>query len=104
VVPGGVLFVFTAALGTDRNRVAVAAAWFAAALLVVAVLRALHAGGSESWLGRRRRAVGAALPATLARAAVAALGAAVIGPLLPGAGADPLLETRQTQSDVTEVL
>lgn len=104
VVPGGVLFVFTAALGTDRNRVAVAAAWFAAALLVVAVLRALHAGGSESWLGRRRRAVGAALPATLASAAVAALGAAVIGPLLPGAGADPLLETRQTQSDVTEVL
>ena len=35
---------------------------------------------------------------------VAALGAALIGPLLPGAGAEPLLETRQTQSDVTEVL
>ncbi len=35
---------------------------------------------------------------------VAALGAAMIGPLLPGADAEPLLETRQTQSDVTEVL
>jgi transglutaminase-like putative cysteine protease len=104
VVPGGVLFIFTAALGTDRLRVGVAAAWFASALVVVAVLRALHGGGSESWLGRRRRAVGAALPATAMCAMVAALGAALIGPLLPGAGAAPLLETRQTQSDVTEVL
>lgn len=104
IVPGGVLFVFTAALGTDRYRIGVAAAWFAAALVVVAVLRALHGGGSESWLGRRRRAVGAALPATAMCALVAALGAAVVGPLLPGAGAEPLLETRQTQSDVTEVL
>ncbi|MCX6521827.1 MAG: DUF3488 and transglutaminase-like domain-containing protein [Actinobacteria bacterium] len=104
VVPGGVLFIFTAALGTDRLRVGVAAAWFASALVVVAVLRALHGGGSESWLGRRRRAVGAALPATAMCAMVAALGAALIGPLLPGAGAEPLLETRQTQSDVTEVL
>ncbi len=103
-VPGGVLFVFTAALGTDRNRIAVAAAWFATALAVVGVLRALHGGSSESWLGRRRRAVGAALPATAMCAAVAALGAAVFGPLLPGAGADPLLETRQTQRDVTQVL
>jgi hypothetical protein len=80
VVPGGVLFIFTAALGTDRLRVGVAAAWFASALVVVAVLRALHGGGSESWLGRRRRAVGAALPATAMCAMVAALGAALIGP------------------------
>lgn len=104
VVPGGVLFVFTAALGTDRLRIPMAAAWFAAALVVVAVLRALHGGSAESWLGKRRRAVGAALPATAMCALVAALGAAAIGPLLPGAGAEPLLETRQNQSDVTEVL
>ena len=75
VVPAGVLFIFTAALGTDRNRIGVARAWFAAALVVVAVLRALHGGGAESWLGRRRRAVGAALPATAMCALVAALGA-----------------------------
>ncbi|MEX0847798.1 MAG: DUF3488 and transglutaminase-like domain-containing protein, partial [Ilumatobacteraceae bacterium] len=104
VVPSGVLFIFTAALGTDRNRIAVAAAWFATALAVVAVLRALHGGGTESWLGRRRRAVGAALPATAMCAAVAALGAALIGPILPGAGSEPLLETQQSQSDVTQVL
>ncbi|MEK7426527.1 MAG: DUF3488 and transglutaminase-like domain-containing protein [Actinomycetota bacterium] len=104
VVPAGVLFIFTAALGTDRNRITVAAVWFGVALFVVAVLRALHGGGSESWLGRRRRAVGAALPATAMCAGLAALGAAAIGPLLPGAGAEPLLETRQSQADVTEVL
>jgi transglutaminase-like putative cysteine protease len=104
VVPAGVLFIFTAALGTDRNRIGVAALWFASALVVVAVLRALHGGGSESWLGRRRRAVGAALPATAMCALVAALGAALIGPALPGAHAEPLLETRQSRSDVTEVL
>lgn len=104
VVPGGVLFIFTAALGTDRNRIVVAAAWFASAVVVVAVLRALHGGSNESWLGRRRRAVGAALPATAMCAGLAALGAAVVGPMMPGAGAEPWLETRQTQSDVTEVL
>lgn len=103
-VPAGVLFVFTAALGTDRNRVVLAVAWFATAMVVVAVMRALHGGSGESWLGRRRRAVGAALPAAFASALVAALLAGVIGPLLPGAGAEPLLETRQTQSDVTQVL
>jgi transglutaminase-like putative cysteine protease len=104
VVPAGVLFIFTAALGTDRNRITVAAIWFAAAVVVIAVLRALHGGGTESWLGRRRRAVGAALPATAMCALFAALGAAYVGPELPGAGAAPLLETRQSQSDVTEVL
>ena len=104
VVPAGVLFIFTAALGTDRNRVGLAAIWFAAALVVVAVLRALHGSGSESWLGRRRRAVGAALPATVMCAGLAALGAAAIGPLLPGAGDAPLLETQQSASDVTQVL
>jgi transglutaminase-like putative cysteine protease len=103
VVPSGVLFVFTAALGTDRNRILVAALWLAAAVSVVAVLRALHGGSNESWLGRRRRAVGAALPATVMCAGVVALGAALIGPQLPGAGSDPLLETRQSQDDATFV-
>mgnify|MGYP001225348712 CR=1 FL=1 len=103
VVPSGVLFVFTAALGTDRNRIGVAALWLGSAVAVVAVLRALHGGSNESWLGRRRRAVGAALPATVMCAGIAALGAAIIGPQLPGAGADALLETRQHQDDATFV-
>ena len=103
-VPGGVLFVFTAALGTDRNRVAVAALWFATAIFVIALLRALHSGGDDSWLGRRGRAMGAAIPATFACAAVAAIAAAAVAPLLPGAGEEPLLDTRQGDGEVTEVL
>jgi transglutaminase-like putative cysteine protease len=103
-VPGGVLFVFTAALGTDRNRVAVAALWFATAIFVIALLRALHSGADDSWLGRRGRAMGAAIPATFASAAVAAIAAAAVGPLLPGAGEEPLLDTHNGDGEVTEVL
>lgn len=104
VVPGGVLFVFTAALGTDRNRIAVAALWFATAIMVIALLRAMHSGSDDSWLGRRGRAMGAAIPATLGCALVAAVAAAAVGPLLPGAGEEALLDTRTGDGQVIEVL
>ncbi len=103
-VPTGVLFVFTAALGTDRHRVLATAAWLAAALIVVGLLRALHSGADESWLGRRGRTLRAALPAALSVAVVAALVAAIAGPTLPGADADPLLDTHGGDGDVTQVL
>ncbi len=104
VVPSGVLFIFMAALGTDRNRISVAAAWLAAALLVIGMLRALHGGVDESWLGRRGRAMGAAVPAAGMIAVVAAIAATIAGPRLPGAGAEPLLDTHRGQADVTEVV
>lgn len=103
-VPSGVLFIFTAALGTDRNRVSSTALWLAVALLVVGLLRALHGGVDESWLGRRGRTLRSAAPAALTCAVVAALVAAIAGPRLPGAGSEALLDTHQTQSDVTEVV
>lgn len=104
VMPSGVLFVFTAALGTDRLRIQTAALWLAAAVVAIAALRALHLGSDVSWLGRRRGRLSAALPAAFGMAGVAVLGAVVVGPKLPGAYTDPLLDTRQRQSDVTEVL
>ena len=104
VVPAGVMFVFTAALGVDRNRVLTAALWCAAALAAIAVLRAVHQGGEGWWLGRRRRASTTALPAALTCASLCALGAAVAGPLLPGAGQAPLIETRQTRSDDPSII
>jgi len=103
-VPSGVLFIFTAALGTDRNRVSCTALWLAVALLVVGLLRALHGGVDESWLGRRGRTLRSAAPAAMMCAALVALVASVAGPRLPGAGSDALLDTHQTQSDVTEVV
>lgn len=104
VVPAGVMFVLTAALGTERNRIVVAAVWCATALAVIAVLRALHQSTDGWWLGRRQRATTATLPAALACASLCALGAAVAGPLLPGAGEAPLIETRQTRSDDPSVI
>lgn len=103
-VPSGVLFIFTAALGTDRNRIWCSAGWLAAALLVVAFLRALHGGADESWLGRRGRALRAAAPAAVLCAVVAALVAAIVGPQLPGARSEALLDTRQGDGEVTEVI
>ena len=96
LVPSAVVFVFTAALGVDRNRIVLTGAWLAAAVAVVAVLRALHASAGDGWLGRRRSATPSALPAAAACAAVCALGAVLVGPLLPGAGQAPIIDARQT--------
>lgn len=104
VMPSGVVFVFTAALGTDRNRVAVTALWLACAVLAIAALRVLHLGADASWLGRRRGRLRASMPAALGCALVGALVAAAAGPNLPGADSDALLDTRRREGEVTEVL
>jgi hypothetical protein len=88
IAPTGVVFVFTAALGTERHRITVAALWIGAALLVVGVLRwptsrrpRVPALGcwrrAHDAHHRRRRRDG-----RRGRAA------------LPGAGAEPLYDTR----------
>lgn len=103
LVPSAVVFVFTAALGVDRHRIALTALWLAAALAVVAVLRVVHGASSDGWIGRRASSP-SALPAAAACAAVCALGAALVGPLLPGAGRTAIIETRQTATDDGAVL
>ena len=104
IVPTGVVFVFTSALGTDRNRVVIAAVWLGAALLAVAVLRLSSTRDDTTWMGTRRRSLAAALPATMACATIAALAAGVLSPRLPGADEPALLDTRNRQGDVTQVL
>jgi transglutaminase-like putative cysteine protease len=113
LVPGGVLFVFIAALGTDRSaalgtdgsRVTLTAALIATGFLVVFTLRALH--------DRRRRVESSAsvraaralvLPTAAATAIAIGVLAGVIGPRLPGANAEPLYHTRGRHGGVTEVL
>jgi transglutaminase-like putative cysteine protease len=112
LVPGGVLYVFIAALGTDRSaalgtdqsRVTLTAALIATGFLAVFTLRSLH--------DRRRRVESTAsvsgaralvLPTAVASAVAIGLLAGVIGPRLPGAGAEPLYHTRN-RGGVTEVL
>jgi transglutaminase-like putative cysteine protease len=104
LVPSAVVFIFTAALGIDRNRVVLTGAWLATAVAAVAVLRALHGSTGDGWLGRRRAATPSTLPAAAACAAVCALGAVLIGPLLPGAGQAPIIDARQTVDDDGAVL
>lgn len=94
LVPGGVLFVFVAALGSDRSRVALTAALIAAGAAATVALRAHHAPASRTVIGARRSPTRAIVPAALSTALIVALVAAFIGPRLPGADAQPLYETR----------
>jgi transglutaminase-like putative cysteine protease len=104
VVPSGVLFVFTSALGTDRYRVLMAVLWIGAALLTIAVLRFSNAEQDGGWMGSRRVTFAAALPAIVLTVGASAVMAGAIAPRLPGAGEKALVDTRNRQGNVTEVL
>jgi transglutaminase-like putative cysteine protease len=104
VVPAGVVFIFTSALGVNRNRVPVAALWVGAAILAVAALRMAHARDDSAWMGKRRQSLWSALPAAVACALFATTGAVAVAPQLPGAGAKALLDTRNRDGEVTEVV
>ena len=104
VVPAGVVFIFTSALGVDRNRVLVAALWVGAAILTVAALRMAHSRDDSAWMGKRRQSLWSALPAAVACALFATTGAVAVAPQLPGAGAKALLDTRNRDGGTTEVI
>src|SRR4029453_17114790 len=103
ILPRGVVFVFSAALGTDRSRVVVAALWIGAALLTIAVLRFEQQDDELTWMGSRKGKLAAALPAIVAGIAFSAVVAAAVGPSLPGAGDEALIDTRNRRGGVTEV-
>jgi transglutaminase-like putative cysteine protease len=98
------VFVFVSALGTDTHRVTVAALWTAMAMLTVAVLRFRHTSEEATWMGARRMHLLAALPAVLVTFGLTAVVAASVAPRLPGAGEKALVDTRNRQGSVTEVL
>ena len=104
VVPTAVMFVFAAALGTDRHREAVAALWIGTALVLIAALRVRHVGSGSSWMGSRRWGVIAAMPAILVCVGLTTVAAAAFAPRLPGAGEKALIDTRNRGGTVTEVL
>ncbi|MDW3212764.1 MAG: DUF3488 and transglutaminase-like domain-containing protein [Ilumatobacteraceae bacterium] len=93
LVPGGVLFVFIAALGSPRLRIVATALLIAAGIIAVAALRSMHDRSRRIEL-TSRRAPSLAVPAAVASAAAIALLAGVVGPRIPGAQAEPLYETR----------
>src|SRR5690606_26968072 len=104
LVPGAVLFVFVAAVGADRHRVTLTLALVAAGVLAAALLRLRFAQLPRTSLGRPRHPLTVTVPAAILAAGGIALGAWAIGPRLPGAGADPLIDTTTGGGGVTEVL
>ncbi len=104
LVPGGVLFVFVAALGADQHRVALTIALIAAGFLAAAMLRTRFAQPPRTSLGRPRHPVALMLPAAIVGGTAVVLGTWIIGPRLPGAEADPLFDTHNDAGGVTEVL
>ncbi len=94
LVPGGVLFVFISALGSDRARVTATVALVAAGVVATIALRVYHAPNDVPTIGRRRgNAARVAVPGAMAVVAAVAVGAGFLGPRLPGADAEPLYDT-----------
>jgi transglutaminase-like putative cysteine protease len=93
LVPGGVLFVFVAALGDDRLRIATTGVLIATGVLAVVALRQLHDRERGAVL-RSRRPAAFAVPLAIATALGIAVVAGVIGPRLPGAHAEALYDTK----------
>lgn len=104
LVPGGVLFVFIAALSSARLRVLSTVLLLAVGVLVVVALRRLHDRGRQVELSAGNRRASMALPTAVATAVAIAVIAGFLGPRLPGAQAEPLYETRGRGRGVTEVL
>jgi transglutaminase-like putative cysteine protease len=104
VVPAGLVFVFTSALAAERSRVLVSVVWVVAALVCVACLRSAHDADDIAWLGRRRRRNTSATLTAAAMALLVGVLASVAAVRLPGAGEDPLIETRNRIDDVTQVV
>lgn len=103
LVPGGVLFVFIGGLGDDRSRVVLTASLVAAGVVAVVALRAYHDRRRRVELISARPAPGTGLAVVAATALVVALAAGVLGPRVPGASAEPLLDTSQRSGGVTTV-
>ena len=106
LVPGGVLFVFVAALGSDRSRIASTMLLVGAGVVTTVVLRNHHSPQHTGVIGVRRGLLPMrALPVACCSAAVIALAAGYLGPRLPGAGEAPIYETKGgDDGSVTEVI
>lgn len=105
LVPGMVLFIFVAALGSPRLRIPITAGMIATGVLAVIALRAFH--------NRRRHVTLTAVKssraphyvaAAIGTATLIAVLAGVVGPRVPGAGDEPLFETRGRGDRTTRVI
>lgn len=104
VLPQSLVFVVMAAVGTDRNRAAVTIGWITAALLAFALLRFRQLEQDGAWMGGRPVRLRTAAPVMALMAGAVAVAAVGVAPRLPGADAEALLDARNSQDSVTEVV
>ncbi len=105
IVPCGLLFALGSSLGVDRNRLPVTALWLACVFIAVAVLRAAHGENGATWLGTRTgRQLGPTARAAVGLGGLAVLAGVVLGPRLPGAHDEAIINTRTHSGKGTEVL
>jgi len=93
LLPAGSLFVFSSALAADRYRLPSALAFLVAAMAFTLAQRGLLTERTPGWLAAGRRSSAAVLLRAGAVLGVAAAAlAVVVGPLLPGAGKEALVD------------
>jgi transglutaminase-like putative cysteine protease len=95
VAPALALFVWASTLGTDSLATRTTAGFLVAALLFLLLQQQSLVGrGRTPFSGRRVRAGTTAVTLGALAGAVVVVGALVVGPALPGADADPLIDVR----------
>lgn len=105
IVPVGILFVFVSAVAADRHRSLHAMAFLGAALAFSAVHRAYRRIDAGGWLsGHKRGAATALVRVGGMLAIVATVSAFLIGPQLPGAGSDPIIDAKRAGPDTLYVI
>ena len=99
-LPAATLFVLTAVLGADIDRVLLSVLWIVAVLSFLLLQRAERLGETATWVGDRRRTgprtllvIGAGLMAA------AVVVAAVVAPRLPGAESEAILSLTDIGDD-----
>jgi len=102
IAPAAILFIFGSVLASGGRRVAMAAAFCAAALTFAAIHRAWRSRRDRHW-STAAGPPGAVGPGSLARAGVATalvalVAGVVVGPRLPGASDEALLNWRESVS------
>ncbi len=99
LVAPGIMFVFCSALAADRFRLLSAALWLGCAVLAFVLHRSMLQEDGSGWLTTHRRGTitaAARVGSTLGFGAIVI--ALLVGPLLPGAGDDALIDTRNPRS------